>query len=114
MRCGKHQIERPTVCAISQRTSHVPGAGQERIRFGKAAATADTNNLTVAPGQGTWQPDLEAACQRAKEPGKPVLLFQMTGGLGQRFTCTNACRARTVLFYNDKTAKFFNKKFEPA
>lgn len=83
---GKRWIESTTVRAISERTGHAGGVDQQRIRFGEAATTADTNNPTVKPGKVTWHADLATACRRAKESGKPVLLFQMMGRLDQRFT----------------------------
>jgi hypothetical protein len=42
-------------------------------------------NPKVKPGEVRWHKTFAAACAAAKKSGKPVLLFQMTGKLDERF-----------------------------
>jgi hypothetical protein len=48
-------------------------------------AEPSSDNPKVQPGKVNWHPDLEAACQAAKQSGKPVLVFHMMGRLDDRF-----------------------------
>jgi len=47
---------------------------------------ASDDNPEVEPGKVKWHEDYAAACQAAKQSGKPVLLFHLMGQLDQRFT----------------------------
>ena len=43
------------------------------------------NNPKVEPGKVRWHPTFQAACDAARQSGKPVLLFQMMGKLDDQF-----------------------------
>jgi hypothetical protein len=42
-------------------------------------------NPSAAPGLVRWHPTFDAACEAARESGKPVLLFHLMGRLDQQF-----------------------------
>jgi hypothetical protein len=49
------------------------------------AGPASSVNPKVRPGKLRWHPGFAAACDAARQSGKPVLLFQMMGRLDEQF-----------------------------
>jgi hypothetical protein len=81
--------DRAAPAAPSDRTKAVIEGGAERVLAGQtapgtSAPAGDFVNPKVAPGKVRWHADFAAAC-RARESGKPVLLFQMMGRLDDQF-----------------------------
>jgi hypothetical protein len=70
---GKGTIEIPTKRLLAEKSAAAPAKAAEFV------------NPKVQPGAVRWQPSFAAACEAARQSGKPVLLFQMMGKLDEQF-----------------------------
>ncbi len=90
-------------------------SGSDTLLASDTDATTDLSdpeaadaNPQVRPGLVKWHATFDDACDASRESGRPVLLFQLMGGLDQRFTCTNGRIARAVLFSDETIARRIN------